>query len=243
MRAVPSSCIDLVKTQEGCVLHAYEDSAGILTAGYGHTGPDVMDGMIVGQYQADAWLVADLQIAATRLCRQIDGVVDDLTDNQYAALVDFVFNLGADPSWTIWKRLKAKQFDQVPLEMAKFVNAGGKKLQGLVNRRNAEIALWATGEPGTEDDRVPSSITRSTVTPPTPADPVPAKKSKGLIAGAAAAIAAVPSAVDQVWHVLQPYTQHSALVERMVTGMFTVAAICAAVSWAYMYLQKRNARN
>lgn len=245
IRAIPQAAIDLVKDQESCVLHAYKDPIGIITVGYGHTGEDIIPGDPVSQDQADTWLSMDLETAATRLCGIIGGVVSDLTTNQYAALLDFVFNLGCDPKWTIWKRLNARQFDQVPLEIAKFVNAGGKKLQGLVNRRNAEIALWATGEPGTvEEPATPSSsMTRTTVTPPTPADPVPVTKSKGLIAGAVGAISIVPAAVDQAWHVLQPYTQHSALVERAVGGMFTVAAGCAVVSLAYTWIQKRNARN
>ncbi len=256
MRAIPQSCIDLVRDQEETHLFAYDDAfypatevmpgetiRGTLTAGTGHTGNDVCIGMTVTAEMDAAWLLKDLETAAARLNSQIDGVIDQLTDNQYAALVDFVFNLGAAPSWTIWKRLKAKQFDQVPLEMAKFVNAGGKKVNGLVSRRNAEIALWAENEPGTDAVPMSSSITRTTLTPPTPADPIPPAKSKGLILGTVGAIAGIAPGIDQVSHAIEPYSHHSDYVQKAYGFLMVVAASCATAGLIYFWLQKRNARN
>lgn len=258
MRTIPRAAIDLVHDQEETHLFSYDDAfyppkaslsidqiQGTLTAGTGHTGKDVTVGMIVTPDIDSAWLLQDLETAASRLFDRIGSVVDDLTDNQFAALLDFVFNLGAAPSWTIWKRLKAKQFDQVPGELTKFVNWGSppKKSTGLVNRRNAEIALWAKDEPGTTDQPAPSSTIRSTVTPPTPSDPVPASKSKAIIAGITGAVTGGPVVVDQITHAIQPYAEHSHYVEQMLGGLALIAASCAAITIVFAFIQKRNARN
>ncbi len=258
MRSVPQAAIDLVRDQEETHLFAYDDAfyparaaipgdqiQGTLTAGTGHTGSDVSVGMIVSDIMDAAWLLSDLTIAARRLDAQIDGVIDALTDNQYGAMVDFVFNVGAAPSWTIWKRLKAKQFDQVPIELAKFVNTGRPpvKSAGLVRRRNAEIELWSKDEPGTTSAPISSSVTRASVTPPTPSDPVPPRKSKAIIVSAVGAVAGSVPMLDQVRDAITPYAEHSHYVHAALGGLATIAAVCAAVGIGYMYLQKRDARN
>lgn len=259
MRAIPQAAIDLVKEQEETHLFAYDDKFyparpaklgdhiyGTLTAGTGHTGADVSIGMVVTEATDVAWLVSDLGTAAKRLVERIGSdMVDGLTENQYAALLDFIFNMGAGPAWTIWKRLKAKQYDQVPGELTKFVNWGSppKKSTDLVNRRNAEVALWAQGEPGTTDAPVPSSVTRAAPTPPMPADPVPLRKSKALIVGAAGAVAGAGPMINQVTQAIQPYADHSDYVQKALGILATVAAGCAAVGLFYVWVQKRNALN
>lgn len=267
MRAIPQKAIDLVVAQETPILWVYDDALGAhhadgtprtvapgdaihgkLTAGTGHTGADVVIGMIVTQAQNDAWLQQDLEHAAQQLEGRITAaIVDMLTENQYAALLDFVFNVGADPRWTIWKRLVAKQFAQVPIELAKFVNAKvngvERKIPDLVKRRNAEIELFSADEPGTRDVQIPSSVLRTSITPPTPSDPIPASKSKALIAGAAGAIAGAPPMISQVSQAIQPYADQSDYVKHILGILATIAAVCAAVGLGYMWLQKRDARN
>jgi GH24 family phage-related lysozyme (muramidase) len=189
MRSIPPAAFDLVKEQEDSILWVYDDAKGarhkdgtprevvdgdkilgVLTAGTGHTGADVVPGMTVTQEMNDAWLYDDLQEAAHKITAKIGAaIVDMLTENQWIALLDFVLNLGTGrpdrPEWTIWKRLRDKHFDQVPLEMAKFVNAevGGvmRKIPDLVRRRNKEVEIWSTDEPGTRDVQMPSSVTRA----------------------------------------------------------------------------------
>lgn len=256
MRAIPQAAIDFLKLREKCVLRVYDDARpgaimlptmqpiGKLTAGYGHTGLEVFAGMVVTQANADAWLADDLKTASSRLGGVVSReVIDALTDNQYSALLAFVFNLGAGASWTIWKVLNAKQFDQVPLEMMKFVNAGGKKLQGLVNRRAAEVALWATGEPGTVDADPPSSVTRNMETQPTPADAVPASKSKTILTGIVGTVATVPVAVQQVTSAISPYAAHSSMIAKIIAVLATIGGIAAALVVAFAYINKSKARN
>ncbi len=256
MRAIPQAAIRLVRIYEETHLFAYDDAhypakevppghevAGTLTAGTGHTGPDVHVGMTVTEAMDAAWLIEDLEVARRKLYARVGSIIDELTVNQYAALLCFVFNVGAIATWTIWKRLNEKQFDQIPLELSKFVNSGGKKSQGLVKRRNAEIVLWATNEPGTMDEHIPSSVTRVGVTDPTPSDPIPARKSKGLIIGGVGAVAGVGPLVDQARHAISPYAEHSDYVMKAIGILAAISAVCALVGLYYFYLQKKNARN
>lgn len=266
MRPVPQKAIDLVVPQETPILWVYDDAMGAyrdgkprplapgdeihgkLTAGTGHTGPDVVIGMNVTQAINDSWLQQDLAEAAGKLEDAIGvDIVNMLTENQYAALIDFCFNVGADPTWTIWKRLKAKQFAQVPIELAKFVNAKvngvERKIPDLVKRRNAEIELFGTDEPGTRDVLIPSSALRNAITPPTPSDPVPASKSKALLLGAVGAIAGAGPMANQASQAIQPYAQTSHMVQRALGLLGAIAAVCAAAAVFYIWIQKRDARN
>lgn len=260
MREIPAVATSFIKERESLVLRVYDDQRpdkilqsgdavlGRLTGGYGHTGSDVHIGMEVTQAIADQWLDNDEDRAGNEFADVVhQDVIDMLTDNQYAAMISFVLNLGANPDWTIWKRLNAKQFDQVPLEMAKFVNEhrGSEvvKVSGLVNRRAAEVVLWSTGEPGSVTETPPSSVTRAAITPPTSSDPQPPSRSKMLIAGAASAVAGVPPAVSQVSDAIQPYADKSHYVHLVIGGLATIAAICAGATLVFMWLHKRDARN
>lgn len=141
VRPIPDAAVDIVAKWEGFEAKAYKCPAGVWTIGYGHTG-GVKAGQVITEEDARALLRADLETAAQRLAIVIRDRVDQLTDNQYAALLSFVYNLGANQTWTIWRKINAGEFDAVPDQMRKFVFAGKKKLQGLVNRRADEVALW-----------------------------------------------------------------------------------------------------
>lgn len=259
-RAIPRACFDFLQRNEELVLFVYDDAfypprkhrrgnpvKGTLTAGYGHTGPELTSEMEVTQALAIQWLQADVEVARTRLGQRIGGIINELTDMQYAALLSFVFNLGANPTWTIWKRLCARSFDQVPLEMMKFVNqtqvVDGKKVlvkvNGLVKRRALEVQLWATAEPGSIATDPPSSVTRKAETPPTPADPVPPIKSGSIIATGASIVASVPIFAKQVIDAATPYTQ-SEWVQTSVAALAFVAASASVLALVLMWMHKRN---
>lgn len=263
MRPIPQIAIDNAKRLEHLELRAYDDRhpkkilkpgdivEGTLTGGYGHTGPDVTIDMRITQDLADTWLVEDLETAAGRLTKRIGAdIVEILSEEQFAALLLFVLNLGTGdprkPEWTIWKRLRAKQFAQVPLEMQKFVNWGDppQPSSGLRARRAAEVAIWDSGTPEVVDEAPPpSSVTRQTPTPPTPADPVPASRSKALLLGSVGAVAGVGPMADNVSHAIAPYAHASDYVQKALGVLAIIAAGCAAMGLLYMYLQKRAARN
>lgn len=147
MRPIPSGAAAFVAKFEGVRLTAYQDSVGVWTIGYGHTGPDVFQGCVWDERWALVTLAKDLEKAAGRIDAIVPTIVQALSDNQYSALLSFVFNVGANPKWGLWKVLRSRAFDKVPSEIQKFHYAGGKSLPGLVKRRAAEAALWASSLP------------------------------------------------------------------------------------------------
>jgi len=140
---------DLIKQWEGLRTTAYKDSAGIWTIGYGHTAsagkPHPKSGMKITKTQAEDILMRDLGQYEQTVC---DVVKVPLSDSQFAALVSFCYNIGADKfrKSTLVKKLNRGDYNAVPTELMKWTRAGGKKLQGLVNRRAAEAGLWVKGE-------------------------------------------------------------------------------------------------
>lgn len=137
-----SKAIAMIKSFEGCVLHAYQDSVGVWTIGWGHTGPDVHKGLVCTQDQADRWLQQDLNSAVKRMIMMIHV---PLSDNKFCALADFCFNLGTGAFYHshLLTYLNAGTSDQlVSAEFLKWTHAGGKVLPGLVRRRQAEHDLF-----------------------------------------------------------------------------------------------------
>jgi lysozyme len=146
-RRINAAGLSHIKQWEGCELVAYKDIAGVWTIGYGHTSaagiPQVRAGMRINDVEAENILRSDLGVFEARVERLVKV---PLTDNQHAVLVSFDFNTGALHKSTLLKKLNAGDYDAVPGELMKWVNAGGKKSKGLVNRRSAEAGLWAKGE-------------------------------------------------------------------------------------------------
>lgn len=244
MRPIPDIAVDFVAKVEGTRLVAYPDPATgdePWTIGVGHTG-GVKKGDKITPTQAKAFLKTDLLTAAGRIEDRIGDVVADLTVHQYAALLSFVFNLGAGKTWTIWKRLKARAYDQIPGEMIKFTKANGMKMQGLVNRRAEEIKLWSTEEPGSLPESLPSSVTREADTPPTPADPTPPQKSPTLITGAIGVASAVPVAAKALIDTVEPYKDSSPWIGQVVAIIASIAAAAAVAVLVLSWLRKRAAR-
>jgi len=130
----------LIKKFEGCKLESYRCSADVLTIGYGHTR-GVKDGDDITQEQADQMLSEDLE--------EFEGYVDkyvevDLTQNQRDALIAWTFNLGPNnlKTSTMLKELNSGNFSKVPSEIKRWNKAGGKTLDGLIRRREAESLLF-----------------------------------------------------------------------------------------------------
>lgn len=146
-RRINAAGLSHIQKWEGKRLTAYQDVAGIWTIGYGHTSaagaPKVVAGMKISDQEAVRILRADL----AKFEKGVSDLVKvPLTDNQYAALVSFDFNTGSLHKSTLLKKLNGGDYGAVPAELMKWVNAGGKRVQGLVNRRAAEAGLWAKGD-------------------------------------------------------------------------------------------------
>jgi lysozyme len=178
-RPVNAAAIAIANSAEGCVLRAYRDPTGVWTVGYGHTGPDVHAGMEITQAQADAWRAADMARAAAFVDAHVRV---PLTDNQFSALAEFVFNAGVGNflGSTLLRKLNAKNYDAVPGELMKWnkgrVNGKLVTLPGLVSRRIKEAQLWAESEhittlkplPGVATSPAPGSSTTPVVKPSAP---------------------------------------------------------------------------
>lgn len=132
--------IELIKKYESCKLTAYKCPAGVWTIAYGHTYA-VRPTDKITQEQADMMLICDLTEAEN--C--INAVSrKELTQNQFDALVSFVFNVGcgAFRSSTMLKLINMGKFTQAALEFAKWNKSVGKVLEGLTKRRESERLLF-----------------------------------------------------------------------------------------------------
>jgi len=131
---------------EGCVLHPYQDSVGVWTIGYGSTRgfdgkPITAATPCLTEPLARSLLARDLGAAIREV--QADVKVD-LSMNQWAALGDFIYNVGAGNfrASTLLKKLNAKDWTGAAAEIDKWDHAGGRELAGLLRRREAEKALF-----------------------------------------------------------------------------------------------------
>jgi lysozyme len=227
---------------EGLRLESYQDPGGVWTIGYGHASPKVHAGQRITKDQALQLLRSDLLVAASRLAAVVRReIIDQLTPYQYSALLSFVFNLGANAKWTIWKRLNAGQFDQVPVEMQRFVYVGKTKLRGLVNRRAAETVLWATAEPGSVPDEPPSSFTRLEATPPALANPTPLRKQPAFLATVIAGVLGAPAAIDWLVQQLTPLAPQYPQVAQAIDLLGHVSPIAVGLAGLVIWLQQRQA--
>lgn len=244
MRPIPDRAVPFVGQLEGCELVAYPDPASggdPWTVGYGHTGPEVNPGMKITSAQAVNFLKADLATARARLFGKIGGVMDELSEAQFCALLSFVLNLGAGdpkkPTWRIWTLLKARQYDQVPAELMRFVNAAGKPNKGLTNRRLAECGLW---NEGASDEPLPSSATRSMPTPPTPAASAVAPDNT-LWGKCAGAIGGCGLAAKAVSDTIAPYASISPHVGQAVAFLGATLAAIGVAALIVDHMKKKHA--
>jgi lysozyme len=126
----------LTEQFEGCSLTAYPDVKGVWTIGYGHTGGVTPD-QVCTQEQADEWLRIDIR-GAVRAVQTLVKV--PLTQDEFNALVDFVFNVGSGnfAASTMLARLNLSDYAGAAAQFERWDLAGGNVIQGLLNRRIAE---------------------------------------------------------------------------------------------------------
>lgn len=137
--------IALIKQFEGCKLTAYQDSVGVWTIGYGWTQPvdgkPIRDGMTIKQETAERLLKTGLVSYESDVSRLVKV---GLTQGQFDALVSFTYNLGARSlsTSTLLRKLNAGDYAGAADEFLRWNKAGGKVLNGLTRRREAERALF-----------------------------------------------------------------------------------------------------
>lgn len=133
--------LEMIKHFEGLELNAYQCAAGVWTIGYGHT-KGVQKGMVISEDTANEMLVEELN----EYENYINTLVTvELNQNQFDAMVSWVYNLGGGnlKASTLLKVLNAGDYAGVPAQMMRWNKAGGKVLEGLTRRRQAEADLFA----------------------------------------------------------------------------------------------------
>ena len=139
MRA-SEECINAIKGFETLELKAYKCPAGVLTIGYGHTR-GVKRGQVITKVQADVLLKGDI----LNVEKSLNSMSITFTQGQFDALVDFCFNLGMVKfigSTLYTKILVHATDDEIATQFRRWVYGGGKKLDGLVKRREWEVQQW-----------------------------------------------------------------------------------------------------
>jgi len=160
--------LDLIKECEGFVATAYYDSIGDRwTIGYGQTSADanilgttITQGMTITEETAEEWLELVVNERYGPNVDKFDNIYH-WTQNEFDALCCFAYNLGSINGLVDNGNLPKSQ---IPSTMLQYVKGGGKVIQGLVNRRNKEVALYNNGNTG------------NTGNPVTPVTPVSNKK-------------------------------------------------------------------
>lgn len=233
-RHLTADALSHLQRWEGLVLYAYDDAdrgnpkrfigpgdpvVGTLTIGYGHTRT-VRPGMRISEADAVRLFREDLAPAEAAVFRIVQV---PLTDNQFAALVSFAFNLGTStargsPLWNVAETLNKGDYAGAVRRMGLYVKQrqGGQlvTVQGLVNRRAAEAGLWARGD----------FVASASVVPAEPAAPS-TRVDAGMIGAAAAAAPAVASVVSSFSAVPWPVA---------------LVIVCAALAGGALYLLKRQ---
>jgi lysozyme len=145
---VSDALVKFIERYEGCVLDWYDDGYGNQTIGYGHTG-SLPAGYTAPLTQATAESL--LQYDLTSRIASVQSIFSDhtLTQNQFDALVDFVFNLGSGnlSGSTLAANIKAGASSEVlKVGFEAYCHANGKVVAGLVKRRDAEWAMFCNNQ-------------------------------------------------------------------------------------------------
>lgn len=224
MRKINTAGLDLIKRWEGLRLTAYQDAGkGIWTIGWGHTAaagsPVPVEGMTITREEADAILARDVSVFE----RFVENIVTvPLNDNEFAALVSFAYNLPSQSvrDSTLLRLLNAGDRAGAAAQFERWVYAGGKRLNGLENRRAAERALFmkepkmnavtkaqraindALSIPKLDEDGDKGPVTKSAIKQVKKAA-AEASKGSALAIGSTLTVGGVVAIVQAVWSLWQ----------------------------------------
>jgi len=148
----PEIAFDFVKEQEGESLTAYKDSGGIWTIGIGHTGSEVVEGMLITERKSREYAIRDMTLTAKSLGRRIHQPV---SEKQYIALLSLAFNVGVSSvsGSNLVKQLNNGNEWGAAAEFTNGwntvkVNGVRKIVPGLTARRKRERTLFEQGIEG-----------------------------------------------------------------------------------------------
>jgi lysozyme len=150
---VSQAGINLIKEFEGFVGHPYQDMVGVWTIGYGHTEGVTRRSPHISEHQASQLLERDLN---SKYAAAVNRLGVALNQNEFDALVCFVYNLGTGiigPDHTIGKDLRKPKAghgvwrNQVADDILLYDHAGSHRVPGLTRRRQAERELFLKSMP------------------------------------------------------------------------------------------------
>lgn len=135
------AAIDLIKQFEGLRLQAYQDQKGVWTIGFGYTGPEVHQGLVWTEAQANMALVSRVNAIASILS---GCIVPLLNQDQFDALVSLCYNIGqgAFRGSTLLRLINQRDFDEAADEFLKWDHVDGQVNPGLLSRRVEEMHLF-----------------------------------------------------------------------------------------------------
>lgn len=138
---VSDAGVQLVRTFEGYSPIVYKDIAGLDTIGYGHLIRHGEKFDVLTPDLAERLLRKDLTVAENAVNRY---VIIGMRQYQFDPQVSFVFNIGsgAYSKSTLLRKVNAERHSEVPGQFMRWINAGGKPSNGLVNRRTTEAEMY-----------------------------------------------------------------------------------------------------
>lgn len=142
-RALGPAGTALIKSFEKLELMGYPDEGGIPTAGWGHTGPDVVIGQLYTPGQAAAWFLGDTAAAVRAVDAEAPATINQ---NQFDALVSFGFNVGitAEAHSTLMRLVQSGDLAGAAAQFGVWNHVNGVVSAGLTARRTAERDLFLT---------------------------------------------------------------------------------------------------
>jgi len=236
--------IALIKGFEKLALTAYRCPAGVLTIGYGSTGPHVREGMVITEQRAEELFRDDLARFEREVSKRIGGTGNR---NQFSAMVSLCFNIGpknfaGSSVLRLHKEGDHAKAAECFLLWNKATGADGKKreLKGLTRRRAAEAALYLT--PTEADEVADPQRTRAADVEPAPvAQPVisPGQiATGGALSGASLAGIQAVSQVSTLWS----WLVENGIEPKIVLAVLGVALVMALVGLGWKLIESRRVR-
>lgn len=135
-----AACLALIRESEGFRSHAYWDESG-WAVGYGSHGPDIGQGTVWTQQQAEAHMQAQVEVNGAWIKRL---VTVPLTQGQYDALQDWTyeFGIGHLRNSTMLMKLNSGDYSGAAEELLRWCHEGTEEVPGLLARRQKELAMW-----------------------------------------------------------------------------------------------------
>ncbi len=144
MNVISQEGVDFIKKWEGFSDKPYADVVGYMTIGYGHLIKDGESFTVINHQDAETLLRSDLQQAVKAVN---DLVTTPISQNEFDALVSFTYNLGKNAfrNSTLLRILNSGAVEAAADQFLRWDHAGGKKVEGLANRRSEERRMFLHG--------------------------------------------------------------------------------------------------